>query len=410
VYLGGLRAAESDGARGDRYALPVTARCLSVGALAAALLGCGPGTVASGNDDAGETTDTPGTGDSDESSESSETGEDPPMHCGGVTLVAAYSGPALMFVVDRSPSMASLWDHDGDPNTPAQTRWASVRGLLDGIAAALSSYAHVGLQQFPSAAACPNATLAEPTCADASACMITDTPELELTEEGMSSLLASLPPADAATEFRGASPAAAAYASAVAQLLTHPEPRVRVIVLITDGHLDCGSHDDPPANLGVPDPALLDLVAAAHEQEIHTLVIAVGEAAQLDPGPDTIAQFDPRPSLEALAQAGGLFASYLSVSDPGIVTHFESEDVIHSCAIELTQTDDGPPTPEQIPLITWTIDGVPIPYVEPDACGEVETGWTWIVEGEVVLFCGAACDAFHDGSLVEADYGCPDPI
>jgi hypothetical protein len=394
----------------------VTARCLSAGTLAAALLGCGPGTAASGNDDAGETTDTPGIGDSDESSESSETGEDPPMDCGGVTIQATYTPLELMFVVDRSPSMARSWDHDGDPDTPTQTRWASVRGLFDGIATVLTANVSVGptvgLQQFPSADACPDATLANPTCGEISACTITDAPEFALTEEGMSSLLASLPPADAASEFRGASPAAAAYASAVAQLLARNPETLRYIVLITDGHLDCGSADDPPAKLGVPDPALLGLIEAAYvEHRIFTLVVAVDEDAPPELGPDTIADFDPRPSLEALAVAGGS-ATYLSLSDPDILLAFEPPGTdILDCTVDLSWVPDGPPTPDQIPLITWTIDGVPVSYVEPEACGEVETGWTWIVEGEVMSFCGAACDALKYGSpLIEADYGCPDPI
>jgi len=79
-----------------------------------------------------------------------------------------------------------------------------------------------------------------------------------------------------------------------------------------------------------------------------------------------------------------------------------------SC-IDISQTDVGPPTPEQLPLLTWTVDGEPIPYVEPQAC-DSQDGWTWLEHGIVVSLCGQPCELMKSmvGVTVEGRYGCPD--
>ena len=383
-----------------------------------ALLGCGPGTAAS--EDAGETTAVTGSSSADATGESGETGDDAPMDCGHVAIVPTHVNLPIAFVVDTSPSMARLWDHDGDPNTPMQTRWQTAYALLDGIAGVLSPWWAVALQRFPSADACPGASVDAPTCADASACTTADALELGFTIGGMPALLAALPPADGALEFRGATPAAGAYASAVAQLLAYEDPQgdpvPRHVVLITDGHVDCALDSLSPANVGVLDAGLVEQVAAAFtDHEITTMVIAVDPDAEVTPGPDTLVGVDPRVVLETLAQVGGFANSYTSATDPDVLNYFDSEDTVGSCVLELSFTDQGPPTPEQVPLVTASMNGEPLPYVEPDACATAATGWSWLVgdglpPGEILMFCGATCATFKqaDGNVFEVFYGCPD--
>jgi hypothetical protein len=391
----------------------------ALGALA--LLGCGSSQT--GSEDAGETTVASGSSDSESTTQAAEeTGE--PMDCGSVTLQATYVPPIVMFVVDTSASMLAQWDHDGDPNTPTQSRWASARELIGLISETLvhhPQYGHLpvlGVQRFPSADACPSATPMMPSCADASACAVAMAPEVSLAQQDAVPLLAALPgPSPEPLEFPGGSPAAAAYASAVAHIVDAPfEETWSYVVLLTDGRTNCGADLEAPDNFAVYDSSLHSLVEdALAEHNIQTIVVAIDEAADpaLETGLDQIPGYDPRPALNELAQAGGLAAGYFSASDlEQIAMALEGPDESPICYIELVYTQAGLPTPEQIPLVTWTINGEPVPYVEPDACA-TQNGWTWIVgddlpPGEIVTFCGQACEAMKtSGALIEGEYGCP---
>ena len=80
-------------------------------------------------------------------------------------------------------------------------------------------------------------------------------------------------------------------------------------------------------------------------------------------------------------------------------------DEITECIIDLSMTEAGVPDPIQIPYVTFTADGMEIPYV--DDCAN-EDGWTWIEEGVIVTFCGSYCDDFKQGGVVfDGTYGCP---
>jgi hypothetical protein len=387
---------------------------------ALALLGCSA--EQSSSEDAGETTAASSTvgesstiGDGDEPEQ--------PKDCGTVTITPTYTPPVVMYVVDTSSSMLTLWDHDDDPQTPEQSRWASARALVELTFELLDRpWAHpvVGLQRFPSVDACPSATSMSPSCADASACVVAPNPEVALAQQGATALLAALPGSNPAPiDLPGASPAAAAYASAVAQLVAGPyNEQFKTILLLTDGRSNCGADLEAPASLAVHDEGLLALVEAALEHNISTVVIAVDEAAdpELELGSDRIPGFDPRPSLTAIGLAGGRPPSfntgYYSASDPeAIAKALEGPADTPTCTIDLSQTDVGPPTPEQIPLVSWTINGEPIPYVEPQDCAS-QDGWTWLEPGIAVSFCGQACEAMKSlaGNTFEGRYGCPDSI
>lgn len=341
------------------------------------------GSSASGSERAGETTAASSTA----GTETSTGGDEEPMDCGGVTIQSEYVPPVVMYVVDTSSSMNTPWDHDGDPNTPTRSRWASARELVEltaGVIGHHPEYGHLGvlgLQRFPSA--------------DANACGVADTPEVPLSQQDATALLAALPEPDA--ELVAATPAVAGYASALVPVLADPHP-VKYMMLLTDGRENCGSIEQ-----------LQSLVADAFAVGIYTLVIAIDEAADpaLEQGPDGVPGFDPRPLLDAIAQAGGT-GSYYSASDPdAILSALQSRAEILDCVVDLSTAPQGPPKPGQIELITWTIDGEPIPYVEPEAC-DSQDGWTWWETGLIMTFCAQPCEAMkHSGTLIEGHYGCP---
>lgn len=381
--------------------------------------GTGSGATADGSSEAGSTAD----------SSTSDTGDEAidPCECGCALLTTAYSPPRLMFVVDTSSSMATPWDHDGDPGTPEQTRWASAQAIVAEIASNWDPYGLIGLQRFPSADACPGATALAPTCEDASACVIAGSPERPLGWFGAETIDAMPGPAATPLELAGASPAAAAYASAVEHVLARRDPDAQAfesIVLVSDGHANCSAELDVPDSLDLLDDDLLGLITAAFDDHgIHTAVIAVDEAAAISPGPssDSIPGFDPRPTLTSWAIAGGLDQTevgYFSVDDPEPIHQtFATPEYTGGCVVELQSTVDGLPTPAQIPLVTWTLDGEPLELRSPEAC-KTESGWSWWVSadveiGEIVLFCGEACDRFN--SLMQpaafvGSYGCPEMI
>lgn len=350
------------------------------------------GSSSSGSESAGETTAASSSAGTESST--GETGE--PMDCGTVIIHGEYIPSRVMFVIDTSSSMLALWDHDGDPNTPTQSRWASARELVEVVASSGPGPAVLGLQRFPSA--------------DANACAVAEAPELPLAEQDADALLAALPGPNA--ELVGASPAAAAYASALEHVLDERRgPIPTYMVLLTDGRMNCG------AELESYDEELFDLVEDAYAQEIRTIVIAIDEAADplLEDGPDVIPDFDPRPALHELGLLGGAHvpnpvdAAYFSASAPEALASVLGDQIISdpSCEFDLTATEQGPPTAEQIELVTWTINGEPIPYIEPDACAS-QAGWTWVELGEVVRFCGDACEAMQEiEAVIEGRYGCP---
>ena len=349
-------------------------------------LGCGPSSTTSHEGSAGSSTED---GDGDE-----ETDEDDPCKCGCVQILNNPHPPRIMFVVDASSSMATAWDHDGDPATPTQTRWASAHALVSWIADSWDPGALLGLTRFPSEDACPDATPMSPTCEDPSACSIADAPEHPLQWFGLGSLLAAIPGPDAAIdELAGGSPAAAAYASAVEHMLAMHDDHtsLELIVLLTDGHANCGDALEPPASLDVLDDDLLVLIAAAFDDHaIQTVIVAVDEdaAPSLEPDNDRIPGFDPRPALSQWALAGGLAQppdNYLRASDPEVVhSLLDRPESNGGCWFDLTMTDVGPPSAAQVPLVTWTLDGEPLPLLDADSCA-TQSGWTWVAnaEGEI---------------------------
>jgi hypothetical protein len=61
------------------------------------------------------------------------------------------------------------------------------------------------------------------------------------------------------------------------------------------------------------------------------------------------------------------------------------------CTLDLSSLPDGPPTPNELPDVSFELDGASIPMLDDCAAGN---GWTWLILGEHVRFCGSYCEAF----------------
>jgi hypothetical protein len=395
-------------ARPDRYLLPIL--------VLAAACSSPPST----EDEIGDDTTTAMSGSETSTSETStfdtdetSTGEEP--DCGGFSIVPEFVAADLMLVVDTSSSMAELWDHDGDPMTPEVTRWSSAHAFIEALVTDLDGQMKLGLQRFPSAAACPAATLESANCTDADACLVASSPEVELVFEQGPMLLAALPAADAdAVEIVGGSPASAGFMAARDSLLAHRRRNAEGIVLITDGRTNCGEGLSLPESFETYDASLAANVGDTFELDgIPTWVVGVDVDMTIEtPGQDS-PQIDAFAALNDVSVAGGQPSEmgaeprkFYDVREPqALINALTPYCMVTTCDFDLTMMPEGPPAPSQIPLVTIEMAGSLLPYVED--C-ETEDGWAWIVEGEILSLCGSWCELLKDGDTpVDGHYGCP---
>jgi hypothetical protein len=315
-----------------------------------------------------------------------------------------YVQPNVMFVVDTSSSMREGWDDDQDPLTPAVTRWSTAHGLLYQAFQGLDSYAcRMGLQRAPSSAACAAATVDDPMCTDADVCLVEPIPEIELGDFQRAEILAALPDASASPlEIVGGSPLREAYLSARDHLLDQAEDTIDLIVLITDGGASCSEPTLPEA-VEIFDAELVADVAEGFEvYGVQTLVVGVGVADEptLPAQPDS-PDVDTQAALNDLAMAGGHPwnggmepRKYFDATTPeDLVVALEGAGCgAVSCTIDIEMLMGGPVDPILIPyVIVENDDGNWVPYVRN--C-ELEDGWAWVTEGEVISLCGTYCDAY----------------
>ena len=136
--------------------------------------------------------------------------------CGTANVVLEAPPPAVMLVLDKSGSMVNnSWDHDGDPGTMDETRWATLYTVTDFILTNFESSIKFGLQLFPSTAAttsCAN----DPACP---ACDVAATPEVPIAIDNRAAILAAMPAMSADSDsVAGATPAAGGMVNAKAAL------------------------------------------------------------------------------------------------------------------------------------------------------------------------------------------------
>src|SRR5690606_14516593 len=124
----------------------------------------------------------PGDGDGDGD------GDDEP-DCGSVSITPEYTPPNVMLVVDASGSMISnSWDHDLDPNTPDETRWKTLYGVVETLMNQFGPAMNAGIKRFPSESACdPN------PCYNETACVVEPDPEVGVGPDNGGAILAAIP-------------------------------------------------------------------------------------------------------------------------------------------------------------------------------------------------------------------------
>ncbi|MFV8752572.1 VWA domain-containing protein [Nannocystaceae bacterium ST9] len=342
------------------------------------------------------------------------------MNCGEVSIVPEYVPPNVMLVVDASGSMISnKWDHDLNVATPPVTRWNTLYTVVEVVMNNFAGAMNSGIQRFPSADACPNATPQSSNCYNAGACIVSDTPEVGIAPDNAVAILGAIPGADADNvAVVGGTPATAGFVSARDHLLGQPEGIPNYVLLITDGAANCVDGLPFPDFLETYDDNLqLEVGNALTNDMIPTFVVGIDILdALVGVGSDGSPEANAFVELNEVALAGGFPKNMGNDPDKFFNTTNQQEllDAIQSilgevtdCTIDLTMTPEGPPDPSQIPFVTFESNGMDVPFVED--C-DTEDGWTWIVEGEIMTFCGSYCDNFKNGTaMFDGTYGCPPP-
>jgi hypothetical protein len=316
-----------------------------------------------------------------------------------------------VFVLDTSGSMvAETWDDDGDPDTPEVTRWRSLRDEIEAQLGVHGSQLEAGVQRFPAAGACPDATEMEPSCYDAQACVTANAPEVGVALDNGAAILAALPAPDAgALEVIGQTPTSAALSSAYAHLDAQASGRARHVVLVTDGAANCSADTQLPSLLEAYDESAAGVVAQAWTSDIvQTWVVGVElvDAVVGQAPDDGVAEANPRARAQELAAAGATQVVHVVDDRAELAAALDTILTgVHDCELDLVHSVAGPPEPGvvEMDLVSAELDGVEQPRV--DSC-DGEDGWRWVVAGEIAELCGATCAGYQDGAPLDFVYDC----
>jgi hypothetical protein len=355
--------------------------------------------------------------------------------CGTAEVVLEAPPPVVMLVLDKSGSMVNnSWDHDGDPGTSEETRWATLYTVADFILTNFENTIQFGLQMFPS-------TSATTSCANDSACPACDvatTPEVGLAIENRAAILAAMPAMSAdSSAVAGATPAAGGMVNAKAALdaAVAAGEIGPAVILITDGAANCGlQYADEPCEfpgdgtsascelMDYFDDQLEPLVQGYADAGIPTYVVGIDIQDQvLDPNSDynfSVDNTNVYDELNDIAVAGGVPQTggnesfYNATNEAELQTALsEIAGQIAECDIDLSVEPNTPPMENQIPFVEFQMMGMTVPgplEITQEECEMgTENGWIWIEEGVTVLFCGTYCDQLKSTGEVDGIYGCP---
>ncbi|PRQ09671.1 vWA domain-containing protein [Enhygromyxa salina] len=371
--------------------------------------GDGDGDTGDGDPSTGDGDGDPGDGDGDDG-----------MNCGEVSIAPKYVPPNVVLVVDASGSMVgNSWDHDLDDQTPDVTRWNSLHGVVVSVMDQFGAAMNAGIQRFPSADACPNATPQNSMCYNADSCITGSMPEVGVALDNSAAVIAAIPgPGAGNTEIVGGTPATRGINSAVTHLKAQSPDLARYILLITDGAANCMVGGQTTTELlETYDPGLAPAVQTAYmDDNITTFVVGIDIIdALVGQGPEGSPEANPFERLNEVALAGGApknggndaekFFNSTNQDELLMALGLIIEDITE-CVINLNDTEEGPPPLSQVPYVQFFDGNTEIPKV--DDCDN-EDGWTWLEEGVIVTFCGSYCEDFKTGSSFDGTYGCPPP-
>lgn len=361
----------------------------------------GPG----GDPSSGPTSDPTATSGPGPTSDSDPT-TDPPMttgepgNCKNLQLDAPTTH--VIFVLDRSGSFSvGTWDHDGNPGTPAVSKWSSLHKTLTAVIGKYQGQHKLGLMMFPSSAATSEYS--------EGACVTNAKPEVAPALNNAAALGAALPPANAT--LKGATPMASGLDGALSSLDSAPANEARAMVLIGDGSPNCS--DSAPNVDGlfeVLDTSVHAIVGAAwSNDQIPTSVVGVDlpdsySQALKDGNPDNT---NPVVEFNKLAEAGGRpragAAKFYDASDESELGAYLDEAVRVTLGCELI-LDDTPADPTATRV---TVAGMNYAY-SPDLNCSSGDGWVYTDGGNSrVRLCGAACEGLLASGSAQVDLDCP---
>ncbi len=346
--------------------------------------------------------------------------------CGKAEVVLSPPPPPVMLVLDKSGSMVSnSWDHDANPGTPDETRWATLFTVTEFILNNFDNSIAFGMQLFPSVAACPNAN-----CYNADACTVSGAPEVGIADMNGSAILAAMPAASSGSSvIKGGTPASDGIRNAVTaiQSQTIPDGVTPAIILVTDGAANCGQGQVCENLTNCPlleeyDSELPTLVGDAFTNDgIPTYVVGIDIIDQQlgtivgDGTPDA----NPHTELNAVAVAGGVpqtggadsFYNATNQAELQAALELIANDLV-DCEVDLTEPPNMAVPPAQIPFVEFIIGGSMVPgplpgVTEQDCIDGTDDGWIWINEGSVLRFCGSYCEDLKMTGEVDGIYNCP---
>lgn len=307
-------------------------------------------------------------------------------------LVVPIVAPQMILLLDQSPAMLDPWDHDGDPRTPEQPRWASVRNALLTVLPPLDNL-DLGLAPYP--------TSDVQDVDGAAACAATPGLFVPTSDALPGEVLAGLAPAAPAPgSFVGGSPLRAALMAA-APLLDGPEDQPRLIYAFTNSAPNCAPEaQDPAGLLETLDEGVFDVAADLFDAGIRISIFGIGAAQEPSPALD-----DHRPDgvvvSDALAELALAGVDYVDVASEAALitalsTRFETEGILCSFTFY-----PGPAAGQKVSNVR--VDGEDFPEVA--SCSD--DGWQFHDDVDPTIeLCGNACTRFRQNPGAEVFVSC----
>ncbi|MBX7083155.1 MAG: VWA domain-containing protein [Nannocystaceae bacterium] len=365
------------------------------------------------NPDTSASASTTGAGSGSTSSTGAD-GTDTELNCGEVDYQLQAVPPNVVLVLDKSGSMVStndsdgdgemdgFWDHDADPMTPPISRWNSLHNVVEFVVNGFDAQINFGGVLFPSASATNQYS--------ANACKVSTTPEIPVATMNAAAILDGIPDALATDEIQGATPATAGIQTALDHLDTLDPEVPQFLILVTDGAANCSAdYPSPPELLENYDTNLPTLIGTAFtDRNIPTFVVGIDIVDELaGVGADGVPEANTFVELNTVAEAGGRPQAgdekfFNTINEIELMDALsEIAGAVVSCVIPLE------PPPDYPDYVEVQVGGVDIPRV--DDCA-TEDGWVFSnPDGpyDSLELCGAACDQLVEIGTVDAKYGCP---
>lgn len=353
--------------------------------------------------DAGSSTDTGDSSDGppvDPDASSSSSGEPSDDHgppsCNEESFQLTVEPPQVVLLLDKSYSMIEFsWDHDGDPLTPAVTRWNSLHNVVDALAHDVEDEMELGMVLFPSPSVTDNDT--------STACLVDPEPGAPVAPHNADAIVGALPLADA-TDLYGGTPASGGLQVVLDHLAAIADGRPQAVVLVTDGAANCMAGSSGMGVFTEYDQGLVPLVTQARVDGIPTYVVGVDIVDAVG----TYPQDNPYLRLSEVAEAGGApregasEAFYNTTDEAELLTALGGITAELGCTLTLE-------TPVLfVDQLTVEVGGVEVPRV--DACGPDGVGWRLLQDAppyDSIELCSASCDEAHQQEGLDVTYACP---